>query len=59
MSDRDTISPYNTTTMSSRQTMKINKNISKGIINWSDIKFSELTSQELYGRQQGGLQMRS
>ena len=51
MSDRDTISPYNTTTMSSRQTMKINKNISKGIINWSDIKFSELTSQELYGRQ--------
>ena len=50
MSDQERISPYNINTISSRQVMRIKKNISRGIISWSDIKFSILTSQELYGR---------
>ena len=27
------------------------ENINKGIISWSNTKFSKLTAQELYGRQ--------
>ena len=30
---------------------KNTENISQGIISWSNTKFSELTPQELYGRQ--------
>ena len=55
MSDQDRISPYNI-----KQTSDENKeNIDKGIISWSNTKFSKLTSQELYGRQEGELLMRS
>ena len=46
-------------TISSRQVMRIMKNIDKGIISWSNTKFSKLTLQELYGRQEGELLMRS
>ena len=42
--DQDRISPYNINTISSRQVMRIEKNISHGIISWSNTKFSELTS---------------
>ena len=45
------ISPYNISTISSSQVMRINKSINKGIISWSNTKFSKLTSQELYGAQ--------
>ena len=44
MSDQDRISPYNINTISSRQVMRIEKNINYGIISWSNTKFSELTS---------------
>ena len=43
-SDQDRISPYNINTISSRQVMRIEKNINYGIISWSNTKFSELTS---------------
>ena len=43
-SDQDRISPYNINTVSSRQVMRIEKNINYGIISWSNAKFSELTS---------------
>ena len=43
-SDQDRISPYNIYTISSRQVMRIEKNINYGIISWSNTKFSELTS---------------
>ena len=33
------------------QVMRIKKNISQGIISWPNTKFSEVTSQELCGRQ--------
>ena len=49
MSDQDRIFPYNVSTISSRQVMRINKNISLGTIGWSNTKFSNLTSQEQYG----------
>ena len=51
MSDQDRISPYNTNTLPSKQVIRIEKNISQGIIGWSNTKFSKLTFQELYGRQ--------
>ena len=51
MSDQDKISPYNINAISSMQVMKIKKNNSKGIIHWSNTKFSELTSPELFGKQ--------
>ena len=51
MSDQDKISPYNIDTISSRQVMRIKKNINQGIVSWSNTKFSKLTSQELYDRQ--------
>ena len=50
MSDQDRISPYNSYTISRRQVMRIKKNVNKGIIGWSDTKFSKLTKQELYGK---------
>ena len=35
-----------------KQTSDENKeNITKGILNWSNTKFSKITSQELYGKQ--------
>ena len=45
MSDQDRISPYNIKIISSRQVMRIKKNINQGIIGWSNTKYSELTSQ--------------
>ena len=51
MSDQDKISPYNINAISSMQVMRIKKNNSKGIISWSNTKFSELTSPELFGKQ--------
>ena len=49
--EHDRISPYNINTMLSRQVMRLKKNISKGIVHWSNTKFSKLRSQDLYGRQ--------
>ena len=46
MSDQDRISPYNINTVSSRQVMRIKKNITWGIICWSNNKFSKLTFQK-------------
>ena len=55
MSDQDRISCHNIKMVSSRQVMRVKKNI----IGWSNIKLSKLTSQELYVRQFGELLMRS
>ena len=44
MSDQDKISPYNINTTSSRQVMSLKKNINEGIVNWSNTKFSKVTS---------------
>ena len=57
-SDQDRISLYNINTISSRQVMRIKKDISYGIKSWSNTKFCKPTSQELYGRQWGELIMR-
>ena len=43
MSDQQRISPYNFNTTSSRQVIRIKKNINKEIISLSNTKFSELT----------------
>ena len=44
VSDQGEISPYNINTITSRQVLRIKeKNIDKGIIGWSNIKFSQLT----------------
>ena len=51
MRDQDRISPYNINATSNGQVMRIQNNITQGIISWSNTKFSKLTSQELYGRQ--------
>ena len=51
MSDQARISPYNIITVSTRQVMRMKKNFNLGIISWSNIKFSDLTLQELYGWQ--------
>ena len=59
MSDQDRISPYNSYTISRRQVMRIKKNVNKGIIGWSNTKFSKLTEQELYGKQKRELLMTS
>ena len=37
--------------------MRIKKNINLGIISWFNTKFSELTLLELYGWQEGELQI--
>ena len=39
--------------------MRIKKDINKGIISWSNTKFSKLTSQKLYDRQYGELVIKS
>ena len=57
--DQDRISPHNINTISSKQVMRIKKNFNKAIISWSNNKFSELTLQELIGRKQGELLVRS
>ena len=43
MGDQDRISSYNINTISSRQVMRIEKNINWGIISWSDTNFSFMT----------------
>ena len=43
ISDQDRISPYSINTISTRQVMKIQKDINLGIVSWSNTKFSELT----------------
>ena len=43
-SDRDRISPHDINTISSRQVVRIERNINHGIISGSKTKFSELTS---------------
>ena len=43
MSDQQRISPYNFNTTSSRQVIRIKKNINQEIISLSNTKFSELT----------------
>ena len=55
MSDQDRISCHNIKMVSSRQVMRVKKSI----IGWSNTKLSNLTSQELYGRQYVELLMRS
>ena len=55
MSDQDRISPYNI-----KQTSDENKEkYQLEVISWFNTKFFKLTSQKLYGRQQGELTMRS
>ena len=50
-SDQDRISPHNINTISSRQVMRIEKNVYHGITIWSNTKFSEPTTyKKLYGR---------
>ena len=43
MSDQDRISRYNINTISGRQVMRIKKNITLGIISWSNTELSKLT----------------
>ena len=43
-SDQDRISPLSINTLSSRQLMRIKKDINQGVSSWSNIKFSELSS---------------
>ena len=43
MGDQERISPHNINTISTRQVMRIKKNINLGVINKYYIKFSELT----------------
>ena len=57
--DLDRISPHTIDMISSRQVMRINKNIDSGIIGWPNSKFSKLTSFKLYCRQYGELLMKS
>ena len=42
-SGQNRISPYNVNTTSTRWVMRIKKNITFGIIGWSNVKFSKLT----------------
>ena len=39
--------------------MSLKNNINKGIINWSNTKFSKVTSDELYDWEQGDFLLRS
>ena len=59
MSDQDRISPYNINTKSRRQEMRTKKSINKGVISWSNTKFSEVTLEDLYSRQSGDVLMTS
>ena len=56
-SDQDIISLGNINTKSTRWVSRIKKNINLGIISWSNIKFSEVTLEELCGWQLGELQI--
>ena len=56
-SDQDRISPYNINSMSRRQVIRINRNISRAINSWSNTKISKLTLWELYSRHWGELFM--
>ena len=56
-SDQDRISPYNINSMSRRQVIRINRNISQAINSWSNTKISKLMSWELYNRHWGELLM--
>ena len=58
LSDQERISPYNTNTISRRLMTRIKKNINERIFSRSNLKFSKLTSLELYCRQWGKLLMR-
>ena len=49
-SNKDKSCPYNVNTTSTRKVMRIEKNITWGIISWSNTKFSKFTTKELYGR---------
>ena len=51
VSDQDRFSSYYINTISSRQVMRIKKNINCEIIGWSSTKFSKPTSWGLYGKQ--------
>ena len=59
MSDQDWISPYSFKPTSSRQLMRIKKNINEGLSVDPIKKFSKITSKELYSRQWGELLLRS
>ena len=59
MSDQDKISPYNINTISSRQVMRIERNINLGIFSWSSNNFSERKSYEIYSTHWGELLIRS
>ena len=59
MTMQDRISPYTINMISSWQVMRIKRNINKGIIGWSNSKFSKLMSHKLYGWQQGEWLMKS
>ena len=57
--DLDRISLHTFNMISSRQLMRIKKDINLGSIGWSNSKFSKLTSKKLYGGQKGELLMKS
>ena len=44
MSDQNKMSPYNINTISSRQVIRLKKNIKEETISWSNMKFSKVTS---------------
>ena len=58
MSDQDRISPYNIIATSSRQVMRIKKNIARGLL-FDPRPNSKLTARKLYGRHYGELRLRS
>ena len=51
MSDQDRISLNNISTKSRRQMMRTKKSINRGIIIWSNTKFSEVILEEVSRRQ--------
>ena len=44
MSDQNKMSPYNINTISSRQVIRLKKNIKEETISWSNMKFFKVTS---------------
>ena len=59
MCDQDWISPYYFKPTSSRQVIRIKKNINEGLSVDPIKKFSKITPKELYSRQWGELLLRS
>ena len=59
MSDQDWISPYYFKPTSSRQLIRINKNINEKLSVDPIKKFSKITAKELYSRQWGELLLRT